>query len=129
MTTNNRTRRKWWQRSALCKYYARLVAVVLIFLAVASSDHTLGWSWLPTVLHLILAAFFAYAGLFVRDREAVHGIVEGLGWLLVVVKGISTLGLWALGEVVLWNPIEWTCVLIGVSSILVGRYLRDHLPT
>lgn len=128
MTTINR-RRKWWQRSALCKYYARLVAVGLIFLGVASSEHTLGWSWLPTAFHLILAALFAYAGFFVRDKETVQDFLEGFGWLLAVVKGISALTLWALGEVVLWNPIEWTCVLIGVSSILVGRYLRDPLPT
>ena len=76
----------------------------------------LGWSILAHAYHVALGLLFGLTGLLVRDKETVRLMVGGLGVLLVVVKGISVLGLLVVGENPLWGPIEMTCFVVGLQA-------------
>jgi hypothetical protein len=60
----------------------------------------------------------------VRDPEALRQMVGGLGVLLLVVKVVTILVPLLWQEPLHWGPIEVTCLLVGITSILAARYLR-----
>jgi hypothetical protein len=109
---------RWWQNTKLCRYYAGGAAVVLIALGLVGFTNILGlgWSILAHAYHVALGLLFGLTGLLVRDKETVRLMVGGLGVLLVVVKGISVLGLLVVGENPLWGPIEMTCFVVGLQA-------------
>jgi hypothetical protein len=113
----------------LCKYYAALAAVTLIGLGLAGFFVVdLGCDPLTNAYHLTLGLFFGYISLSWRDREQVRQMVVNLGVLLVAVKEIEVSALYASGHNLVWGPIEVTCFMLGITSILACRYLRDASP-
>ncbi len=109
----------------MIRAYARVVGVVLVSLGLW---HFLGGADAPggtSVYHAGLGALFAYVGFFQRDEITVRRVVGGLGLLILLVKVVIILAplLWA--EVLLWGPIEVTCLVVGVLSILAARFLPD----
>jgi len=52
-----------------------------------------------------------------------------MGVLFLLIKGAIILAPLAWGEGLLLEPIETTCLVVGILSVLVARYLRDAPPT
>ena len=100
--------------------------MVLIFFGIVAFEGNSGWlAWWAIASRLALASVFAYAGLLVRYEEDIPHIVQGMGWLLVVIGGAAFLNLWPLDDVSSWSPVGPRNFTLGVISILAGRYLRD----
>ncbi len=119
------TSRRWWQNTAVCKYFARAVAAVLVSVGLAGLVGALHWHSLSGVYHVALGLLFAYGGFFVEDRETVRQMVGGLGVLVLVVKGLVIFipSLW--GEHPLWGPVEVSCLIVGIASVFAAKLLRD----
>ena len=120
--------RWWWQNTALCKYYARGAAAVLVSVGLAGFVDALSEDYPSGSYHVALGLLFGYAGFFVRNREAVRQLIGGLGVLVLVVNGlyIPVPLLW--GGHPLWGPIEVSCLIVGIVSVLAAKFLRDPPP-
>ena len=123
------SRSRWWQNTALCKYYARAAAVVLVSVGLAGFGDALSWNLPTSVYHLSMGLLFAYVGLFVRGRETVRRMIGGLGVLLLVVKGVTIFVPLLWGGYPLWGTMEVTCLVLGIGSVLAAGFLRDLEPT
>lgn len=117
--------RSWRNTTRLPTYFARIVSAVFIMLGLVGFTNVEGWAWAPSLYHFGLGLLFAYAGFFERERESVLQIIQGLGVLMVAIKGITLLALLLLGYGIRWDSIEVSCFVVGIGSILVARYLRD----
>ncbi len=109
----------------LAMYYSRMVAAVFVLIGLWGITNVEGWAWAPSLYHLCLGLIFGYTGFFVRERNTVLNIVQGLGVLMVVVKGITLLSLLLIGQAIQWGTVEVSCFIVGIGSILAARYLRD----
>lgn len=86
----------------------------------------LGIPWIADLYNVSVGLFFAYAGFFVRDGEAVRRIIEGLGVLMAVDATFIIFAPLLLGMPTLfWGPIEAILLAIGATSILAAKILRD----
>lgn len=119
---------RWWRNPMMSMYYARIVALAFVLIGLVGFTNITGWAWVPSLYHLCLGLFFGYAGFFVRERDVVLQIIEGLGILLVVVKGITLLVLLLLREPLHWGSFEISCFVVGIGSIVMARYLRGSEP-
>ncbi len=119
------SRGRWWQNTNLCRYYARVAAAVLVPIGLAGSTGVLNWQFPSGLYHVAVGLFFAYVGFFVRDPETARQMVGGLGVLLLVVKVATILVPLLWEEHLHWGIIEVTCLVVGITSILVARYLRS----
>ncbi len=106
----------------MIRTYAQLAAVLLIALAMVG---LLGLSWTvaSTFYHAGVGVLYAYVGFVQRDAEGARLMVGGLGVLLLVVKGITIVVPLLWGEPPLHGPIEVTCLVVGISSVLAAKYL------
>ncbi len=120
--------RRWWQNTALCKYFARGAAAVLVSVGLAGLVGALHWHYLSDVYHVALGLLYGYAGFMVPEREAVRQLVGGLGVLVLVVKGLAIPVPLLWGEHPLWGPIEVSCLIVGIVSVLAAKFLRDPPP-
>ena len=71
-------------------------------------------------------ALFLYIGFVHNDEVVVRRMVGGLGVLLLLVKLptiVILLGIW--GGHPLHGPVEITCLVLGVGSILAARFLHS----
>ena len=118
------SRGRWWQNTRLCRYYAQVAAAVLVLMGLAGFTGALSWQFPSGIYHVAVGIFFAYVGFFVRDPETLRQMVGGLGVLLLVVKIVTILVPLLWQEHLHWGPIEVTCLLVGITSILAARYLR-----
>src|ERR671915_426487 len=106
--------------------YARLAGIALLVAAVAGLA-LFGWKDAAFYFHAGVGLFFLFAGSAKLGTTAVRQTVRGLGVLLVVVKGAEILLSWLLPtRYVLHGPIEFTCLILGVTSILAASYLPDQ---
>ena len=76
----------------------------------------------------MLGLLYAWVG-FLHPSGEIRGLVGGLGVLLVVIKSVVILAPLLWGESPLHGPIEVTCLVVGLLSIVAARYLRDDTPT
>ncbi len=108
----------------MIRTYARVAAVALLAYSVAGF-FILGWGLLPTFYHAGVGLLFAVAGFYPRNGKTVGMMVGGLGVLLIAVKipTILTPLLW--GAHPQHGPIEITCLVVGITSILAAQYLPD----
>ncbi len=104
--------------------YARIAAVVLLALAVFGFW---AWEWrvVPAFYHAGVGLLFLYVGFLLKDTTTARQMVGGLGALLLAVKAITILTPLTWGGHALHGPIEITCLVVGVSSILAARYLPE----
>ncbi len=106
----------------MIRTYAQVAAVLLIALAVAG---LLGLSWTVASVfyHAGVGALYAYVGFVQRDAESARLMIGGLGVLLLLVKGVTIVAPLLWGGSALHGPIEVTCLVVGISSILAAKYL------
>lgn len=107
--------------------YARIAAVVLLAVAVFGFS---AWEWrvVSVFYHTGVGFLFLYVGFLLKDTTIVRQMVGGLGGLLLAVKAITILSPLTWGGHALHGPIEVSCLVVEVSSVLAARYLRDGEP-
>jgi uncharacterized membrane protein YjjP (DUF1212 family) len=106
--------------------YARIAGVVLLGVAAAGLLIP-GWEAVAIVFHAGVALFYLYVGFSRQEAITVRQMVGGLGVLLVVAKTITILSPLGWGGPPQHGPVEVTCLVLGVTSILAARYLPDRL--
>jgi len=109
----------------MIRAYARAAASVLVALGLAGFAGVLGWDASASLYHLVVGLLFAYAGFLRREPLVVRRMVGGLGTLVVAIKAIVVLAGWLLLGHFGHGPVEVTCLVLGVGSILAARYLPD----
>ena len=67
-----------------------------------------------------VGALFVYAGLGQRDPVVSRRFVGGMGVLLLLGVGMAVCARLLLGGG-LFGPEQWTCLVVGIASILVAR--------
>jgi hypothetical protein len=107
--------------------YAQLAGIALLVVAAAGLA-IFGWRIAAIYFHVGVALLFLYVGFAKLGPTTVRQIVSGLGILLVVVKGIEILASWLLPMrwYLLHGPVEISCLIVGITSILAARYLPDR---
>lgn len=77
--------------------------------------------------HAGVGLLFLFVGYARLETTIVRQMVRGLGVLLVAVKGVTILVSWLLPTpYFLHGPVEITCLVLGIASILAARYLPDQ---
>jgi hypothetical protein len=111
----------------MVRTYASVASIVLVSLSLAGFVGVTQMDLPANVFHLGVGSLFVYLGFFQRDAEVVRRMVGGLGVLLLSVKGVVILVPLLWGEPPLLAPVEVTCLVAGLLSILAARYLpQEH---
>jgi hypothetical protein len=110
-------------RQKVIRLYASMVGLVLILLGSAGLADIVGWNLPVNIFHLGVGGIFAYVALFQKDIMVVRTVIGGLGLLLLLVKGVVILAPLLWGESPLLAPVEITCLVVGLLSVLSARYL------
>ncbi len=76
----------------------------------------------------MLGVLYGWVG-FLHPTGEVRSLVGGLGMLLVVTKSVVILAPLLWGESPLRGPMEVTCLVVGLLSIVAAKYLREDTPT
>ncbi len=113
----------------MIRTYAKIVGVVLISLGLAGFTGVVGVTIPASFFHTAVGVLFTYTGFLQNDVAVVRMVVGGMGVLLLVVKVVTMLSPSLLGKAPLSGPIEITCLVVGLLSVLAARYLRDDAPT
>ncbi len=117
-------------RRNLIRTYSLVVGIAFVLLGLAGlMTDLVGWDPPANIFHLFVGVTFVCLGFFLRDAETVRLMVGGIGALLVAGKAIIIMIPLLLGRVSFHSPIEVTCLIIGLLSVLAARYLRDGEPT
>lgn len=106
----------------MLRLYARIVGLVLVSLGMAGLMGIVEVSAASSFYHACVGAFFVYLGFWQRDILVVRRVVGGLGLMLLLVKGATTVVPLLWGGGMLLGPIELTCLVVGVLSVIVARY-------
>ena len=109
----------------MLRLYARIVGVLLILLGFAGFAGLVDTVVSTNLYHACVGAFFAYLGFWQRDALVVRRVVGGLGLMLLLVKAATTMVPLLWGGGILLGPIEVTCFVVGVLSVIVARYAGD----
>lgn len=108
----------------MIRTYAQIVGVIL--LAVAAAGFVIfRWEAISIFYHAGVGLLFLYVGFSRLEATTVRQMVGGLGVLLVVVKTVTILTPLMWGGPPQHGPVEFTCLALGISSILAARYLKD----
>jgi hypothetical protein len=107
------------------KAYARIVGILLLFIALMGITGLIPTAFPAEFFHASVGAIFAYLGFLQPDAGVVRQGVGGMGILLLVVKTFIIFLPMLWGESILHGPIELTCLVAGVLSIVAARYLRN----
>jgi hypothetical protein len=132
----------WWEDSreprirellrtlpfATCRNYARIAAIALVALGLFGFADVIDWASPASFFHLMLGVLYGWVG-FLHPSGEVRALVGGLGVLLVVTKSVVILTPLLWGASPLHGPIEVTCLVVGLLSIVAAKYLRDDTPT
>lgn len=110
----------------MIRMYASVAGIVLVSLSIAGFVGVMGMDLPANVFHLGVGGMFVYLGFFQRDAEVVGRMVGGLGVLLLSVKGVVILAPLLWREPPLLAPVEVTCLVMGLLSILAARYLHQE---
>ena len=105
------------------RVYAAIVGILLLLVALLRITGPIPTAFPADLFHASVGAFFALLGFLQRDAEALRQVIGGMGVLLVIGKGIILFILLAWGEAPFHGPIEITCFIAGVLSILAARHL------
>ncbi len=107
----------------MVRTYAQIAGVVLLALAVVGFSFW-GWRVTASFYHAGVGLLFLCVGFWLRDPATVRQMVGGLGVLLIVVKAITIMTPLTWGGPAKHGPIEITCLVVGILSILAARYLK-----
>lgn len=106
----------------MLRLYARIVGLILVSLGMAGLVGIVGVSAASSLYHACVGAFFVYLGFWQRDVLVVRRVVGGLGLMLLLVKGATMVVPLLWGGGMLLGPIEVTCLVVGVLSVIAARY-------
>ncbi len=109
----------------MVRLYARLVAVALLALALAGFLGMLNVAAIENFYHAALGIIFLYVGFLQRERRHVRPEVGGLGMVTLVSKSLMVLVLLVGFGHLEHSLFAVTCFVVGISSLLVARYLPD----
>lgn len=112
-------------RRRVLRIYARVAGAVLVGVGLLGVANVVGFNPPVNVAHLVGGLAFAYLGFLQRDDRTVRFMVAAMGALLLVGKVVLILASLLGGEPPLEGPIETTCLVIGLLSILAVLYSRD----
>ena len=113
-------------RAEMIRTYARIVGILLVLVGLLGATGVIATALPAEVFHGVMGLFFVYLGFLQRDVEVVRDVVGGIGVLLVLVKGVIILGPLLWGEAPYHGPVEITCLVVGISSILAARFFRTE---
>ncbi len=116
-------------RRNLIRTYPLLIGIAFVLLGLAGFTNLVGWDLPANLFHLFVGVTFVCLGFFLRDAEIVRLAVGGIGALLVAGKAIILGVPLLLGRTSFHPPIEVTCLVLGLLSVLAARYLRDGEST
>ncbi len=105
--------------------YSRAAELILVALGLLGFSDVLGWDPLATTFHLLVGLLYFCTTLLLKDELSVRRIIGGLGVLLVVTKVVTIASSALLGDEPLHGPVEITCLVLGLTSILAARFLPD----
>ncbi len=108
----------------MLRTYAQIAGVVLLVLAVGGFS-VWGWTATASFYHAGVSLLFLYVGFGLRDTTTIRQMIGGLGVLLVAVKTITIATPLTWGGPAKHGPVEITCLVLGVISILAAWYLKD----
>ncbi len=111
----------------MVRTYARVAGLVLLTLAVVGLSFW-GWRMTASFFHAGVGLLFLYVGFARLDTTSVRQMVGGLGVLLVLVKAVTIVTPLTWGGPAKHGPIEVTCLVVGIASILAARYLPADPP-
>ncbi|QIN78355.1 hypothetical protein GBA65_07280 [Rubrobacter marinus] len=113
----------------MLRLYARIVGLILVLLGLAGLVGVVGVSVATSFYHAAVGTFFAYLGFWQRDALVIRSVVSGMGVMLLLVKGVTISMPLFWGGAPFLGPMEVTCLVVGVLSILAAKYLSDDAPT
>ncbi len=116
-------------RRNLIRTYSLVVGMAFALLGLAGFTNLVGWDLPANIFHLFVGVTFVCLGFFLRDAQTVRLAVGGIGALLVVGKAIILVAPLLVGRASFHRPIEATCLVIGLLSVLAAKYLRNGEPT
>ena len=100
------------------------MGVLLLFVGLLGITGLISTAFPADLFHISVGIFFACLS-FIHDAEVVRQVVGGMGVLLVMGKGIIIFIPLMWGDSPLHGPIEITCLVAGVLSIVAARFLRS----
>jgi hypothetical protein len=105
--------------------YTGIAGIVMLATAAVG---LVGWGsdTVSVSYHAGMDLFFLFVGPSGLGITTIRQIVEGFGVLLVAVGGVTILATWLLPIHYLHGPIEITCLIVGIASVLSARYLPDR---
>ncbi len=113
------------------RLYARVAGLFLVFLGIAGLLLASTLFFVPKLglvesfFHVFVGAMFLYVGFVNRDAAVLRSVVGGLGVLLLSGKAVMILaGLVFGAEGPLLDPVEVSCMAVGLTSVLAARYLK-----
>jgi hypothetical protein len=95
----------------------------LILFGFAGFVNIVGLDPPANIFHLTVGCLFVYVGFMQKDVSIVRAIVGGLGLLLLLVKGAVIVAPLLWGDAPLFAPVEMTCLVVGILSVLAARFL------
>ena len=107
----------------MLRSYTRIVGLGLVLFGLAGLVDIVGLEPPANIFHLGVGGLFAYAGFMHKDVSIVRTIVGGLGLLLLLVKGTVIVAPLLWGDAPLFAPVEITCLVVGILSVLAARFL------
>lgn len=108
----------------MLRTYTRIAGIILLAVAAAGLA-VFGWEAISVFYHAGVGLLFLYVGFSRLEAVTVRQMVGGLGVLMIVVKVITIATPLMWGGPPQHGPVEVTCLVVGVSSILAARYLKD----
>ncbi len=110
----------------MLRLYAGVAAVALLATGVGGLSSLWGFDPLLGFYHAGVGVLFGYAAFFERDAVTVRRIVGGLGVLVLAIKSVTVLITVLVHGVFEHGPVEVTCLVLGIGSILAARYLPEE---
>ena len=104
--------------------YTRIAGIVML---ATPAVGLVGWGWdTASVSYHAGMGLFLCVGSSGLGITTIRQIVGGFGVLLAAVGGVTILATWLLPIHYLHGPIEITCLIVGIASVLSVRYLPDR---
>lgn len=105
--------------------YSVVAGLILVVLGFLGFLGPLGWDPAASAFHLSVGLLYLLAVPLLKEASYVRAVVGGLGVLLVATKAVTIVASALLGDEPLHGPIEVTCLVLGITSILAARFLPN----
>ena len=107
------------------RIYSGAAGLILVVFGLLGFSGVLDWNPLASTFHLSVGLLYLCATFLLKDALSIRQMIGGLGVLLVATKVVTIASPTLLGDEPLHGPIEITCLVLGLTSILAARFLPD----